>query len=84
MWPSGSESDLFSCFRQTASGLGSVASRAGGLVAPLLNMLEIYHKSIPTVVYSSITIISGALCFLLPETRRKELPDTLNEAEDYR
>lgn len=71
-------------FRQTASGLGSVASRAGGLVAPLLNMLEIYHKSIPTVVFSSITIISGALCFLLPETRRKELPDTLNDAEDYR
>ncbi|KAM9844791.1 solute carrier family 22 member 13 [Aulostomus maculatus] len=71
-------------FRQTASGLGSIVSRAGGLLAPLLNMLAIYHWSIPIVGFGSLTLISGALSFLLPETRRQELPDSADEAEGNR
>uniref|UniRef100_A0A3Q2YGJ8 Solute carrier family 22 member 13a n=1 Tax=Hippocampus comes TaxID=109280 RepID=A0A3Q2YGJ8_HIPCM len=70
--------------RQTASGVGSIASRAGGLIAPLVNMLAMYHWSIPVISFSGLTLLSGGLCFILPETRGKELPDSFDEAESNR
>ncbi|XP_061550334.1 LOW QUALITY PROTEIN: solute carrier family 22 member 13-like [Phycodurus eques] len=70
--------------RPTASGLGSVASRAGGLIAPVVNMLATYHWSIPIISFSGLTLVSGSLCFLLPETRGIELPDSIDEAESIR
>uniref|UniRef100_A0A3Q3DE68 Solute carrier family 22 member 13a n=1 Tax=Hippocampus comes TaxID=109280 RepID=A0A3Q3DE68_HIPCM len=73
--------ELFPTSCQTASGVGSIASRAGGLIAPLVNMLAMYHWSIPVISFSGLTLLSGGLCFILPETRGKELPDSFDEAE---
>uniref|UniRef100_A0A4W5RQ64 Solute carrier family 22 member 13a n=1 Tax=Hucho hucho TaxID=62062 RepID=A0A4W5RQ64_9TELE len=70
--------------RQTATGLGSVAIRIAGMLSPMLNILDTYHWSIPTVVFSSLSLAGGALVFLLPETRRTELPDSTDEAEGKR
>ncbi|XP_070774952.1 solute carrier family 22 member 13-like [Enoplosus armatus] len=57
--------------RQTATALGAMSARKGGLLAPLLNMLAMYNWVIPITVFSSITLVSGALGFLLPEMRQK-------------
>ncbi|KAL3988070.1 peripheral myelin protein 22 [Sarotherodon galilaeus] len=67
--------------RQTATALGSMSGRLGGLLAPLLNLLATYHWVIPITVFSCLTLIGGFLGFLLPETKRKELPETAEEAE---
>uniref|UniRef100_A0A3Q0RM86 Solute carrier family 22 member 13a n=1 Tax=Amphilophus citrinellus TaxID=61819 RepID=A0A3Q0RM86_AMPCI len=72
---------LPSCFRPTATALGSISARLGSLLAPLLNMLAMYHSAIPIVVFSCLTLLGGALGFLLPETKRRELPETAEEAE---
>ncbi|XP_062337544.1 solute carrier family 22 member 13 [Osmerus eperlanus] len=70
--------------RQTATGLGSIAIRVAGMLSPLLNLLVMFHWAIPTIVYSSLSLAGGALVFLLPETRRTELPDSTDEAEGKR
>ncbi|XP_020791779.1 solute carrier family 22 member 13 [Boleophthalmus pectinirostris] len=62
--------------RQSASGLGNIANRAGGLLSPVVNMLATYHWFAPITVYSSFMFVSGLLGLLLPETRRRELPDS--------
>ncbi|KAK2821982.1 hypothetical protein Q5P01_022047 [Channa striata] len=70
--------------RQTATALGTILARIGALMAPMLNILAMYHWIIPITVFSVLTLISGALCFLLSETRSKELPDSTDEAENNR
>uniref|UniRef100_A0A673B6T7 Solute carrier family 22 member 13a n=1 Tax=Sphaeramia orbicularis TaxID=375764 RepID=A0A673B6T7_9TELE len=62
----------------------TISSKTGAIVAPLLNITAVYHWIIPIVVSSGLTFISGGLGFLLHETRRKELPDSTDEAEGNR
>ncbi|XP_063075170.1 solute carrier family 22 member 13 [Engraulis encrasicolus] len=70
--------------RQTATGLGATATRVAGMLSPVVNMLEVFHWTLPTLVFSSLALTGGALAFLLPETRRTELPDSTEEAEGKR
>ena len=61
--------------RQSGLGINSMCGRIGAILAPLIRLLQVYHPAIPMVLYGTIPIIGGLLCFLLPETLNMELQD---------
>ncbi|MEE6467387.1 hypothetical protein FKM82_007223 [Ascaphus truei] len=61
--------------RQNGVGLCSMSARVAGIIAPLISLLTKYHPAIPMAIYGSGPVIGGLLCFLLPETRNKDLQD---------
>ncbi|KAM9199046.1 LOW QUALITY PROTEIN: solute carrier family 22 member 13-like [Mergus octosetaceus] len=61
--------------RQSGVGLCSMAARVAGIIAPLIRLLEQYHRAVPMAVFGSAPVLGGLLCFLLPETRGAELVD---------
>ncbi|XP_055457642.1 solute carrier family 22 member 13 [Psammomys obesus] len=67
--------------RQTGMGLVSTFSRVGGIISPLVMLLEQYHKAVPMLIFGSLPIGAGLLCALLPETRGQTLKDTLQDLE---
>ncbi|XP_073344778.1 solute carrier family 22 member 13-like [Pagrus major] len=61
--------------RQNGVGVNSMCARVAGILAPLIRLLEVYHYTIPMLIYGIIPIAAGCLCFLLPETLNVELQD---------
>ncbi|XP_015276447.1 PREDICTED: solute carrier family 22 member 13-like [Gekko japonicus] len=61
--------------RQTSLGLCSMSSRIGGILAPLVGLLDEIHPAIPMVLLGGMALAGGILCFFLPETRNKDLQD---------
>ncbi|CAH1801726.1 unnamed protein product [Owenia fusiformis] len=66
-------------------GIGACAfwARLGGVVAPQINLLGLYtFNSLPIIVFGVLSLAGGFLTLLLPETHKRKLPDTIEEAED--
>ena len=61
--------------RQNGVGFNSMCARVAGILAPLVRLLEVYHYTIPMLIYGTIPIAAGALGLLLPETCNLELQD---------
>lgn len=61
--------------RQNGVGLNAMCSRVAGILAPLIRLLNVYHHSIPMILYGVIPLAAGGLCVLLPETLNMELQD---------
>lgn len=70
---------LPTALRSSGMGLFSTSSRFGGIVAPLILILEEVWPSLPVLVFGSFSIAAGCLCLLLPETKGKPLPSTTRE-----
>ena len=62
-------------------GLVSIFSRIGGILPPLVMLLEQFHQVLPMLIFGSLPIGAGLLCALLPETRGQTLKDTLQDLE---
>ncbi|XP_075994215.1 solute carrier family 22 member 13-like [Genypterus blacodes] len=61
--------------RQNGIGLNAMSARVAGILAPLIRLLNVYHHSIPMLIYGIVPITGAVLCMLLPETLNMELQD---------
>ncbi|XP_041670572.1 solute carrier family 22 member 13-like [Cheilinus undulatus] len=61
--------------RQNGVALNSMCARVGGILSPLIRLLQVYHYAIPMSIYGIVPITAGCLCLLLPETLNVELQD---------
>ncbi|XP_054712984.1 organic cation transporter protein-like [Uloborus diversus] len=70
--------------RNAAIGTCSMFGRIGSIVAPFMRELgRATHPSVPSVVYVVLAFSSGLLALLLPETKDKQIPDTIEEGENF-
>ncbi|KAM8947273.1 solute carrier family 22 member 7 [Pelodytes ibericus] len=67
--------------RQTGLGLCSFMTRLGSSVAPLVMLLEDVWVHLPPIIFSCMSLVSGAAAFLLTETSHLQLPETIQDVE---
>ncbi|KAJ8723068.1 hypothetical protein PYW08_002980 [Mythimna loreyi] len=69
-------------YRHTLFAFSSMIGRIGSMLAPLTPALGVqFFPELPFVLFGSLSLLSGALIFLTPETLGTTLPDTLEQAE---
>ncbi|CAH0399955.1 unnamed protein product [Chilo suppressalis] len=70
-------------YRHNLFAFSSMIGRLGSITAPLTPALALeVWESLPSVMFGSFALLSGALIFTTPETLGTVLPDTIQEAED--
>ncbi|KAI1280656.1 Organic cation transporter protein [Halotydeus destructor] len=65
--------------RSLAIGLCSTFSTLGGVIAPLTLAMKFAGESTPMILCGCSALVAGVLAFDLPETRGKQLPDTMDD-----
>ena len=66
--------------RSTAVGLGSTASKIGGIAAPFIAGFDGF---IPLVIFGASSLIGGMLAVFLPETLGSPLPHSIEQVHIY-
>uniref|UniRef100_A0A8C5I2Z8 Solute carrier family 22 member 13-like n=1 Tax=Gouania willdenowi TaxID=441366 RepID=A0A8C5I2Z8_GOUWI len=69
--------------RQSGISLNSMFARVAGILAPLIRLLDVYHYTIPMLIYGLFPIIAGGLSLLLPETSNTGLQDYTEQCSQY-
>ncbi|CAN9501812.1 unnamed protein product [Ophioblennius macclurei] len=69
--------------RNTAVGTCSMAARIGSITAPFFIYLRSYSVSLPYILMGSLTVGSGLLSLLLPESFGMPLPDTISHMQRF-
>ncbi|CAH1799012.1 unnamed protein product [Owenia fusiformis] len=69
--------------RNLGVGTSSSCSRVGGIIAPYVSLLGTYSRFAPSIIFGLVAFIGGFVVLLLPETRGRPLPETLEDAERF-
>ncbi|CAG9562551.1 unnamed protein product [Danaus chrysippus] len=69
--------------RNSAIGLGSMCARFSGALTPLITLLDSFDPKIPAATFGLVAIVSGFLCFFLPETMNHPMPQSLEDGEHF-
>uniref|UniRef100_A0A8C6WH63 Si:dkey-166k12.1 n=1 Tax=Neogobius melanostomus TaxID=47308 RepID=A0A8C6WH63_9GOBI len=69
--------------RQTGIGVSSMFARMGGVLAPIINMIQNHSPAAPLVIFGTTPLLGAALALMLPETANKPLPDTVKDVESW-
>ena len=64
-------------------GVSSMAARISGVLSPIVLLLENYWTPLPLIVFGICSILAGLLTLMLPETRKRPLPETLQDGETF-
>ncbi|CDQ89542.1 solute carrier family 22 member 5 [Oncorhynchus mykiss] len=67
--------------RSAGVGVCSSAARIGTIAAPYVIYLGSINKYLPYIIMGSLTVTSSAVNLFLPETFRKELPETVEHMQ---
>jgi len=70
--------------RNVAVGGASTFARVGSASAPyIVDILGAISAGIPTLIFGVFSLVAGLLALLLPETLNKELPETVDDVENW-
>ncbi|XP_063225466.1 organic cation transporter protein-like [Bacillus rossius redtenbacheri] len=70
--------------RNAGMGSTSMCARVGSMLAPFVSSLNHVSTYIPPLLFGCFPLVAAILCLLLPETTGRDLPDTLEEGENFR
>lgn len=68
--------------RQNGMGYNSSMGRLGVSLAPLILLLDEVWRDLPQVLLCSIALLASLVARMLPETRDRCLPETIQDVED--
>lgn len=69
--------------RGTTFGICGFWSRVGSLIAPqIIRAMEVVNPGLPMFLIGGLLTCAGGLMFILPETLRIQIPNTMQDVED--
>ncbi|XP_072014759.1 organic cation transporter protein-like [Amphiura filiformis] len=69
--------------RNVGLGMCSAFGRVGSVSAPLIFIISEFWEPLPFVVFGVLSIAGGLASLILPETKGKNLPETIEEGEQF-